>query len=127
MNTPIFFGDFLSYNFPLETQLYTSLFSADLRKLKSVVKSAQHTKLPPSGIDFDITNSIFLYSIGKSTRPDMVKPTEFKAEIGYDDAFFGGFLSEYMKGSSLFLCLKKANDIANISLKNPGCTFDKKK
>jgi hypothetical protein len=32
-----------------------------------------------------------------------------------------------MKGSSLFLCLKKGNDIANISLKNPGCTFDKKK
>ncbi len=59
--------------------------------------------------------------------PSKIKNEEIVDEIGYDDAFFGGFLSEYMKGSSLFLCLKKGNDIANISLKNPGCTFDKKK
>ena len=48
-------------------------------------------------------------------------------EIGVEDAFFGGFLSGYMKGYSLYTCLKKGNDVANITLKNIGCTFETKK
>ena len=59
--------------------------------------------------------------------PQQIKTEEIKDEIGFEDAFFGGFLSEYMKGKSLYLCLKKGNDIANIVLKNPGCTFERKR
>ena len=56
-----------------------------------------------------------------------IKNEEIVDEIGLDDAFFGGFLSEYMKGNSLYYCLKRGNEIANIVLKNPGCTFGRKK
>ena len=59
--------------------------------------------------------------------PQQIKNEEIVDEIGFEDAFFGGFLSEYMKGNSLYYCLKKGNEIANIVLKNPGCTFGKKK
>ena len=59
--------------------------------------------------------------------PQQMKYEQIVDEIGLEDSFFGGFLSEYMKGSSLYLCLKKGNEMANIVLKNPGCTFEKKK
>ena len=59
--------------------------------------------------------------------PQQIKMEEIVDEIGFEDAFFGGFLSEYMKGNSLYLCLKKGNEMANIVLKNPGCTFERKK
>jgi adenosine kinase len=59
--------------------------------------------------------------------PQQIKNEEIVDEIGFEDAFFGGFLSEYMKGNSLYYCLKKGNEISNIVLKNPGCTFGRKK
>ena len=59
--------------------------------------------------------------------PQQIKMEEIVDEIGFEDAFFGGFLSEYMKGNSLYLCLKKGNEMANIVLKNPGCSFERKK
>ena len=59
--------------------------------------------------------------------PQKIKTEEIIDEIGFEDAFLGGFLSEYMKGKSLYLCLKKGNDIANIVLKNHGCTFERKR
>ena len=59
--------------------------------------------------------------------PQQIKDEQIVDKIGLEDAFFAGFLSEYMKGNSLYLCLKKGNEMANIVLKNPGCTFEKKK
>lgn len=56
-----------------------------------------------------------------------IRNEEIVDEIGLEDAFLGGFLSEYMKGNNLYLCLKRGNDMANLILKNPGCTFERKK
>ena len=44
---------------------------------------------------------------------------------GAGDAFLGGFLSQFMKGSSLYSCCRAGNDAASIILKNVGCTFQK--
>ena len=59
--------------------------------------------------------------------PQKIKNEDIIDEIGVEDAFFGGFLSGYMKGYSLYTCLKKGNDVSNISLRNPGCNFERKK
>jgi adenosine kinase len=42
---------------------------------------------------------------------------------GAGDSFLGGFISEYIKGSSLYECCKVGNDAANVILHNVGCTF----
>lgn len=42
---------------------------------------------------------------------------------GAGDAFLGGFLAQYMKGSKLTECCRVGNDVASIILKNVGCTF----
>ena len=59
--------------------------------------------------------------------PYQIRNEEIIDELGIEDAFFGGFLSEYMKGSSLYLCLKRGCEISNIVLKNYGCTLERKK
>ena len=59
--------------------------------------------------------------------PYKIRNEEIIDELGIEDAFFGGFLSEFMKGSSLYSCLKKGCYISNISLKNFGCTLERKK
>lgn len=59
--------------------------------------------------------------------PEQISNEEIRDEIGFEDAFLGGFLAEYMKGNSLYSCLKKGNDIANVILKNIGCSFKIKK
>lgn len=45
--------------------------------------------------------------------------------IGAGDAFFGGFLSEYLKGSQINQCCKIGNDAAYLTLSNIGCTITK--
>lgn len=57
--------------------------------------------------------------------PNLVKNEDIVDLNGAGDAFLGGFLSEYMKGSELHNCGRKGNDIASIILKNVGCTFPK--
>ena len=54
-----------------------------------------------------------------------IKSEEIIDRTGYEDAFLGGFLSEYMKGNSLYECLKMGNETANVVLHNYGCTFAK--
>ena len=44
---------------------------------------------------------------------------------GAGDAFLGGFLSQFMKGSSLYSCCTAGNDAAYVILQNIGCTFPK--
>lgn len=54
-----------------------------------------------------------------------INSDEIIDRTGYEDAFLGGFLSEYMKGNSLYECLKMGNETANVILHNYGCTFAK--
>ena len=54
-----------------------------------------------------------------------IKSEEIIDRTGYEDGFLGGFLSEYMKGNSLYECLKMGNETANVILHNYGCTFAK--
>ena len=42
---------------------------------------------------------------------------------GAGESFLGGFLSQYIKGSSLSSCCKAGNDAASYILKSVGCTF----
>ena len=55
-----------------------------------------------------------------------LKDEEIKDLNGAGDAFLGGFLSEYMKGSEIYDCCKKGINAATIIIKNVGCTFPKK-
>ena len=76
-------------------------------------------------VEYDYTKKRLEYILKCFSQK--IKNEEIIDEIGVEDAFFGGFLAGYMKGCSLYTCLKKGNDVANIALKNPGCTFEKKK
>ena len=44
---------------------------------------------------------------------------------GAGDAFMGGFLSEYLKGSSINECCRIGTEAASVILHNVGCTFPK--
>ncbi len=44
---------------------------------------------------------------------------------GAGDSFLGGFLSEYIKGSSLYDCCKIGTEASSVILRNVGCTFPK--
>jgi adenosine kinase len=57
--------------------------------------------------------------------PTIMKTEEIVDLNGAGDAFLGGFLSQFMKGSSLYSCCRAGNDAASIILKNVGCTFQK--
>ncbi len=52
-----------------------------------------------------------------------IKNEEIVDLNGAGDSFLGGFISEYIKGSSLYECCKVGNDAANVILHNIGCTF----
>ena len=67
--------------------------------------------------DFDFINHIFAKKI---------KDEEIQDLNGAGDAFLGGFLSEYMKGSSIEDSCKNGVNAAYVILKNVGCTFPKK-
>ena len=56
---------------------------------------------------------------------NFLKEDEIKDLNGAGDAFLGGFLSEYIKGSSLYHSIQKGINAATIILKNVGCTFPK--
>ena len=56
-----------------------------------------------------------------------MKTEEITDLNGAGDAFLGGFLSQYMKGSSLYSCCRAGNDASFVILKNVGCTFPKDK
>ena len=57
--------------------------------------------------------------------PTVMKTEEIVDLNGAGDAFLGGFLSQFMKGSSLYSCCRAGNDAAYVILKNVGCTFPK--
>lgn len=55
--------------------------------------------------------------------PQNIKNSEIVDLNGDGDAFFGGFLSQQMQGKTLSACCKCGNEIANIVIRNVGCTF----
>ena len=57
--------------------------------------------------------------------PSLMKTEEITDLNGAGDAFLGGFLSQFMKGSTLYSCCKAGNDAAYVILQNIGCTFPK--
>jgi adenosine kinase len=59
--------------------------------------------------------------------PCAIKTEDIADLNGAGDAFLGGFLSQFMKGSSLFSCCRAGNDAAYIILKNIGCTYKNEK
>ena len=48
---------------------------------------------------------------------------EIQDSNGAGDAFFGGFLSEYLNGNSLHECCRIGTEAATVILRNVGCTF----
>jgi sugar/nucleoside kinase (ribokinase family) len=73
--------------------------------------------------EYDYINNHLKYIFTCFSNP--IKNDEIVDEIGLEDAFLGGFLFGYMKGESLYNCLKKGNDLAITVLKNIGCTFER--
>ena len=59
--------------------------------------------------------------------PTLLKNEDIKDLNGAGDAFLGGFLSQYMKGSSLNSCCRTGNDASYVILQNIGCNFPKDK
>ena len=57
--------------------------------------------------------------------PSIMKTEDIVDLNGAGDSFLGGFLSQFMKGSTLYSCCRAGNDAASIILKNVGCTFPK--
>ena len=57
--------------------------------------------------------------------PQLIKNSDIVDFNGAGDAFFGGFLSQQMHGKQLISCCKCGNEIANVVLRNVGCTFPK--
>jgi adenosine kinase len=57
--------------------------------------------------------------------PSLMKTEEITDLNGAGDAFLGGFLSQFMKGSTLYSCCRAGNDAAYVILQNIGCTFPK--
>lgn len=57
--------------------------------------------------------------------PTVMKSEDIVDLNGAGDSFLGGFLSQFMKGSSLYSCCRAGNDASFVILKNIGCTFPK--
>ena len=62
---------------------------------------------------------IYQYFANKINNDDIVDLN------GAGDSFLGGFLSEYLKGSSLHDCCRIGIEAASVILRNVGCTFPK--
>ena len=62
---------------------------------------------------------IFQYFANKINNDEIVDLN------GAGDSFLGGFLSEYLKGSSLYDCCRIGTEAASVILRNVGCTFPK--
>ena len=57
--------------------------------------------------------------------PQNIKNSEIVDLNGAGDAFFGGWCCQQMQGKTLSACCKCGNEMANIVMRNIGCTFPK--
>lgn len=55
--------------------------------------------------------------------PQLIKMNDIVDDVGAREAFFGGFLSQQMQGKKIKSCCMCGNEIANVILRNVGCTF----
>lgn len=104
---------------------------------KKVIFEKSFTKLAPKERLFVITDgskgvliSKYDYKRNKmdfilQSFPSLMKTEDITDLNGAGDAFLGGFLSQFMKGSSLYSCCTAGNDAAYVILQNIGCTFPK--
>ena len=118
-------------------EIETFVGSKGLPKKELLEKA--HRLLSPKERLFVITdgiNGVFVssynYKKGRlefilQSFPLLLKNEEIVDLNGAGDAFLGGFLSQFMKGSSLNSCCRAGNDAASVILKNIGCTFPKDK
>ena len=98
-----------------------------------------HKKLTPKERLFVVTdgvNGVFISKFNYKREqldfilqsfPCLMKNEEIVDLNGAGDAFLGGFLSQYMKGSSLYSCCRGGNEASHVILQNIGCTFPKDK
>ena len=75
-------------------------------------------------IKYNYDTNEFSYKI--HIPANKIKDEEIKDLNGAGDAFLGGFLAEYMKGSNIKDCCKNGINAATVIIQNVGCTFPKK-
>ena len=75
-------------------------------------------------IKYNYDTNEFSYKI--HIPANKIKDEEIKDLNGAGDAFLGGFLAEYIKGSNIKDCCKNGINAATIIIQNVGCTFPKK-
>jgi len=108
----------------IERDNYEDVFRNIFNKLKPKKNRLLLITDGPNGAycsKYDYENDDFEFIIHSFAKK--IKEEEIKDLNGAGDAFLGGFLSEYMKGSSILQSCKNGINTASIILKNVGCTF----
>jgi len=108
----------------IERDNYEDVFRNIFKKLKPKKNRLLLITDGPNGAycsKYDYENDDFEFIIHSFAKK--IKEEEIKDLNGAGDAFLGGFLSEYMKGSSILQSCKNGINTASIILKNVGCTF----
>lgn len=108
-----------------KTDEYKILFEKAFQKLvpkdRLFVTTDGHKGVLVSKYDYKRGKLDFLLQ----SFPCVMKSEDIVDLNGAGDAFLGGFLSQFIKGSSLYSCCRAGNDAAAAILKNVGCTFPK--
>lgn len=108
----------------IENDNYEEVFKSIFKKLKPNNERLLLITDGPNGAycaKYNYENDDFEFIIRSYAKK--IKEEEIKDFNGAGDAFLGGFLSEYMKGSSIIQSCKNGINAASVILKNVGCTF----
>jgi len=108
----------------IETNNYEEVFRSIFKKLKPNNKRLLLITDGPNGAycaKYNYENDDFEFIFHSFAKK--IKEEEIKDFNGAGDAFLGGFLSEFMKGSSIIQSCKNGINAASVILKNVGCTF----
>ena len=108
----------------IENDNYEDVFRSIFKKLKPNNERLLLITDGPNGAycaKYNYENDDFEFIIRSYAKK--IKEEEIKDFNGAGDAFLGGFLSEYMKGSSIIQSCKNGINAASVILKNVGCTF----
>ena len=108
----------------IEKDNYEDVFRSIFKKLKPNNERLLLITDGPNGAycaKYNYENDDFEFIIRSYAKK--IKEEEIKDFNGAGDAFLGGFLSEYMKGSSIIQSCKNGINAASVILKNVGCTF----
>ena len=108
----------------IESDNYEDVFRSIFKKLKPNNKRLLLITDGPKGAycaKYNYENDDFEFIFHSFAKK--IKEEEIKDFNGAGDAFLGGFLSEFMKGSSIIQSCKNGINAASVILKNIGCTF----